>query len=929
MSNLVEIIVTAKNLATPALSAVDAQVNRSNAALKALHKTAGVAALGFAAFGVEAVKSASKFDSEMALLQTQAGVSGDKIDGLKKGVLALAGKVGQDPDSLAESLYHVESNFESMGISSAKALKLTETAAKGATVGHANLVDVTNALTAAVAANIPGVQNLDQAMGVLNATVGVGDMKMQDLASAFSSGMVATVKGFGLSITDVGAALAVFGDNNIRGSKAGNQLRMSVMALAEPVATGGAALKRLGLQTDTLAKDMQKGGLKLALEDLVAHMKAAGISSKEQGQIITDAFGRKAGAGLNVLVSQMDRLESKYPALEEGAKNFSQSWADTKKTVAFQLKQLETGFEALTISIGEKLLPKVQASLHFLSQHRQGATQAAEALLGLAAAAIAVSAALKLIAGVKLLWSGMAAGARLATSAFETLTLQSMIMRDAFVAAGGGAKGAAAAMGKLPTSVKLGVAVAAVAGLAYGISRLYANAKETRVSIDDLSRSIEEGLAKSSRISSPTIEDLRQAMKGLVKDTDDTASGWDKFAYSFTHWGAKFSSSASSAKAMANDFRDLGKAIGQIAADKGVDTATRALEMLRQQGIKVPTKYLKDYNTALADAKVQSDITAASQGKFGQQAKAVQQALKAQQDVADGLRQSLQALDQVSQDAYGSQTKFEQAIADATAGIKANGHTLNLHSDAGRKNRDLLLSLAAATDDYTSKLTAQKAPWSQVDAAYERGYEQLVKTAIGMGDTRSQADKLAQSLIHLPKEVAVKANLTDLQAKLAEEKRLLRSAPKSQRAKILGDIADLEKKIKAAKAQLASIGPKTVPLTLRVSTTGMPKDVRDLYGFGYAHGGVIGAASGGPRSRLTLVGEQGPELVSLAAGSTVHSNPDTRRILSGASGGSAGPVYQVNLNVDGRTLARVMLDPQRELIRDLGGNVQQALGARR
>jgi hypothetical protein len=113
------------------------------------------------------------------------GVSADKIDGSEEGRPRLAGKVAQDPDSLAESLFHVESNFESMGISSAKALKLTETAAKGATVGHADLVDVTNALTAAVAANIPGVQNLDQAMGVLNATVGVGDMKMQDLAKAF------------------------------------------------------------------------------------------------------------------------------------------------------------------------------------------------------------------------------------------------------------------------------------------------------------------------------------------------------------------------------------------------------------------------------------------------------------------------------------------------------------------------------------------------------------------------------------------------------------------------------------------------------------------------------------------------------------------------------------------------------------------------
>lgn len=314
MGNVVEILVTAKNLTGPTMAAVNAEANKAGKGLSLLNKTGTLAAAGIAAIGVESVKMAAKFDSEMTLLQTQAGVSADKIGGLKKGVLSLAGKVGQDPDSLAEALYHVESNFESMGITSAKALKLTETAAKGATIGHADLVDVTNALTAAVASNIPGVQNLDQAMGILNATVGVGDMKMQDLASAFGSGMVATVKGFGLTIKDVGAALAVFGDNNIRGSVAGTQLRMSVMALAKPIQGGADALKSIGLETDTLAKDMQRGGLKLALEDLVAHMQAAGISSKQQGQIITDAFGRKAGSGLNILVGQMDRLESKYPA---------------------------------------------------------------------------------------------------------------------------------------------------------------------------------------------------------------------------------------------------------------------------------------------------------------------------------------------------------------------------------------------------------------------------------------------------------------------------------------------------------------------------------------------------------------------------------------------------------------------------------------
>jgi TP901 family phage tail tape measure protein len=366
MTNLVEILITAKNMAGPALARAEEQVAGTSRAMKMLTATATVAAGAFAGIGYESVKMASKFDASMTLLHTQAGVAQSKMAGLKKGVLALAGKVGQDPDSLAESLFHVESNFESMGISSKKALALVESAAKGATTGHADLVDVTNALTAAVAAGVPGVKNFDQAMGVLNATVGVGDMKMQDLASAFSSGMLATVKGFGLSIQDVGAALAVFGDNNIRGALAGNQLRMSVMALGKPVSTAHEALSKLGLTTTTLAKDMQKGGLKLALTDLVDRMHKAGVTSKEQGQIITEAFGRKAGAGLNILVDQFDRLKTKYPALEEGAHKFGDAWKDTQKTFAFQMKSLQGDFDAIMIKLGVKLIPVVQKFVDFL-----------------------------------------------------------------------------------------------------------------------------------------------------------------------------------------------------------------------------------------------------------------------------------------------------------------------------------------------------------------------------------------------------------------------------------------------------------------------------------------------------------------------------------------------------------------------------------
>lgn len=96
----------------------------------------------------------------------------------------------------------------------------------------------------------------------------------------------------------------------------------------------------------------------------------------------------------------------------------------------------------------------------------------------------------------------------------------------------------------------------------------------------------------------------------------------------------------------------------------------------------------------------------------------------------------------------------------------------------------------------------------------------------------------------------------------------------------------------------------------------------------HAHGGAVAtAATGGSRNGMTLVGEQGPELADLAPGSRVYSNADSLR-MAGQMGGSGklAPIV-VNLVVDGMTLARAMVDPQRKYINDhFGGDVQAAYG---
>jgi TP901 family phage tail tape measure protein len=402
MPNLVEIIISGKNMAGPAINEAKGQAEGLGGAFTT---AAVVAGAGAALLIAHATQMASSFQSDMEMLHTQAGVPQAAIGALSQQVLSLAGTVGFSPNSLADALFHVESSFASMPAqlnAAGGAMNILRVAANGAAIGHSNLTDTTNALDAAVAAGIPGVQNMDQAMGALNATVGSGDMKMQDLADAFGTGMVAVVKGYGLSIQDVGAALAVFGDNNIRGAQAGTNLRMAVQALAVPAHAGAAELKNLGMSTDQMAKDMQSGGLMKALEDFKTRMDEAGISANQEGQVITTVFGKKAGTGVALLVEQLDRLKSKYPEIQASMNNFSQDVSANNDTLSQKTKDVKAAFDALMIELGNLLLPVVTQVMDafrqfasFLVDHQTAAKALAVVLGGiLAIAIIAITVAL-------------------------------------------------------------------------------------------------------------------------------------------------------------------------------------------------------------------------------------------------------------------------------------------------------------------------------------------------------------------------------------------------------------------------------------------------------------------------------------------------------------------------------------------------------
>lgn len=541
-----------------------------------------------------------------------------------------------------------------------------------------------------------------------------------------------------------------------------------------------------------------------------------------------------------------------------------------------------------------------------------------------------------------------AAGAAVISGAMAGMAAGVGAARVAAAGAAGPMAGLGAAIGGLSKATKVALVGTGIGLLVIALGALSNASKSAPPDVEKLNTSLGK-LATSGKVSGEAaraygkdLSVLGDSLRVLARPSN---------AEGVQQWMTKLVGMDSTpVKKAKEDLDGVDKALANMVSGGHADLAAQAFKQvaasMEKQGLT--SGELKDkldnYKQALADAAFEQKMAADSMGLFGSQAQDVQLKLASQKQSADGLRQSIQALNDVNRQALGGMIGFEASIDAAAKAAKENAGSLrmvhgelDLNSEKARTAGAALQDLGDKTDSATAAARDAGKSWSQVNSIYERGRNALIKSAEQMGLTTAQAKKLADQILDTPNKTAkLKGNLDDLKSKLADAKKRLAAAPSSKTAKIKGEISNLKAQIAAAKAALGSLKNKTVTMTINevrrytavYNTIGRPASGEGGQSK-FAHGGIIGAAGGGPRSRMTLVGEQGPEILDLAPGSRVRSNPDTKRMLAGghASTAAGGQPLQVNLIVDGKTLASVMIDPLRGKIADInGGNVQGALG---
>ncbi|MYR84091.1 phage tail tape measure protein [Streptomyces sp. SID685] len=323
----------------------------------AIAKGLAVGTLAAGALAAASADMATEFQASMTKVSTQAGASKKDVKVLSDQVLALGGKVQQAPEQLADSLYHLKS----VGLDNAKAMKALREASDLAAVGGANLEETTNALAGAWRTGIKGAGDFHQAVATVNAIIGAGNMRMSDFNAAIGTGILASAKTFGLSLQQVGAALALMTDEGIPATDAATRLRMSFSLLGAPSQAAEKQLKKIGLTGLDLAKAMRgPDGLIGAVSLLKTHLDASGLSAAQESQLLSRAFGGgRSSSGILTLLNNLDVLKQKQDQVNKSTSKFDEAVKQQRQTAEAEWKRLESALESGSVRLGLALLPPI------------------------------------------------------------------------------------------------------------------------------------------------------------------------------------------------------------------------------------------------------------------------------------------------------------------------------------------------------------------------------------------------------------------------------------------------------------------------------------------------------------------------------------------------------------------------------------------
>lgn len=350
-----------------------------------------------------------------------------------------------------------------------------------------------------------------------------------------------------------------------------------------------------------------------------------------------------------------------------------------------------------------------------------------------------------------------AAGGAAASAAMAAIATQVGAMRASAAGAPGALAGVSAAISGLSRTAKLAMAGTGIGLLLIALGELTTASDKPKPNVDKLATSLTE-LGHSGELGGEAVRAYGDDLSGLADAFQKVVDpqGLDQVQQSIISF---FGTDSTPVKEAKENVDALDQALASMVSNGQADLAAVALERvstkLQEQGLSADEVegQLNDYKDALAAQALEQELAAEAAGVYGTQVQAVQRKLDAQKQSADGLRQSIIALNDANRSAYDAQIGFEASIDALTESFKENGNTLDLNSEKGRENGQAMSAAAKAHDEMLASGLAAGDSLASMTGKSERLRETMLRLATQTGMTDAEAREYVNTLIGTPDDI--------------------------------------------------------------------------------------------------------------------------------------------------------------------------------
>ena len=309
--------------------------------------------------GTAAVIAGSNFESAMSEVEAISGAVGKEFDALRDQAKDLgATTMFSASEAAAGMSFLARAGFETTDILGAMP-GLLDLAAAG-NIDLASAADIASNIMSGFALSASEASSVSD---VLAKAAASSNTNVEQLGTAMSFA-APIAKGLGLSIEETSAAIGIFSDAGIQGSRAGTALRGGLTRLTKPSKEAQELMEELGFSA------FDTSGQFIGLEGVVGKLESAtsNMTQEQRAQALATIFGQEAMSAWSALVdSGTDTLSELTGELKNSEGFAAETAATMQDNLGGSLKELTSALEGAAIELSEVLIPAIKGITEFIT----------------------------------------------------------------------------------------------------------------------------------------------------------------------------------------------------------------------------------------------------------------------------------------------------------------------------------------------------------------------------------------------------------------------------------------------------------------------------------------------------------------------------------------------------------------------------------